>query len=107
MKRTMHLRRHMSPMVRPVRLWRSGRACGRAATDPTCRALVGLGGPSGVNAECGGAAAALAEAAGDSANVNAGADQFSGAVVPKVLQGGVNAKAGGHAFVALGHAFGI
>jgi hypothetical protein len=85
----------------------SGRTCGHAAANRTCGALVGLRGPGGEDAERGGAAAAVAEAAGDGADVNAGADQFGGAVVPQILQSGVNAEAGGHPLVALSNTFWI
>jgi hypothetical protein len=65
--------------------------------------LVGFGDPRGVDLERGGAAAGVAEAAGDGADVDAGGDELGGGVVAQLVQGGVDTQPGGEVVVPLGH----
>ncbi len=62
--------------------------------------MVGFGDPGGVGAE-GGGAAAVAEAADDGSDVDAGGDQFGGGVVAELVECGLDSQAVGELAVAL------
>jgi len=65
--------------------------------------LVGGCNPGGVDAQGGGASAAVAESAGDGGQVYTGAEQFGGAVVAQRVQMGGDALLHGHGGVPVGH----
>ena len=70
-----------------------GRALREPRGEPGGGALVGLRQPRGVDAQCRDSSAAVAEAPGDGAHVDAGGDQLGGGVVAQAVEVGVDAEA--------------
>ena len=76
--------------------------CGEAVGDRAGGALVGLRAPGAVDAEGRHSPAAVAQAAGHGADVDASGDQLGGGVVAQILDVHVPTEAGAHPRVPLG-----